>query len=477
MRRRLDKGGIIMAKSPSENRVGAFFLIPPCKKYKSYRIGCYNAATGQTDKFSIRTTDKEQAEARLSEHHLKAPKRKNGKAPKPHDEPLLQCLNRYYLNYLIDRPSADKFKDYALPLAIEFFGKDGMVSDLTDDNQLRFITAMRRRPTKLNGVMFADSTIKRILGMWIAAVGHAVLFGHLDPAHAPKRIKAKKWKPRLRKGKKLLKVEQLAKLFEAASRHEHWWRYMICAVATIGRPGAVRDLTGAQCDLEYRIINLLPEGDEQHDNKVRPLVPMCPTMERWVRQWNTQGHFVTWRGKPLGDGTFWALLSKAAGVRSTPKYMRSTMISWLAAKGVPRWERSAAAGHSSPDGNTQDDYAVYDPEYLRNVSDAVEALFEALQPLVKKNLLLRPVGEDQPLPEEVWQDGCVPLSMAWGVQRLGGEPSSSPPLRHHASDGQFAERGTNVAAPPEGSFRFSELAPKTRLPNVPAKEQVDVENQ
>lgn len=463
-----------MAKSKAEHRLGIFFLVEPCAKYSKYRIGWYDKAKRQTRHVPTGTAVEQEALAALAEYHLKH-STQNGKTRKPTDEPLLQCLNRYYLNYLSKLPSGKKFKEYALPLAIEFFGEQGMVSDLTDEAQLRFIGVMRQRPTKLNGALFKDSTIKRVLGMWMAAVGYAVTYGHLDAAHQPKRIKAKKWKPRLKKGKVFLKPAQLQALFNAAARYEHQWRYLICAVATIGRVGAVRTLTGAQFDLDYRTINLLPEGAEQQDNKTKAIIPMCPTMERWARYWNTKGPICTWGGEALSTNTFWSTLARVSGVPCTAKNMRSTVISWLAHKGVPKWVRSIVSGHLRPDGNTQDDYTVLDPELARQVSDALEALFEAIAPGVKGDLLCKPIAENQPLPDEVWQGGYLPLTTAWGFQMLGSSPA--PLLCHHATDGQFQERGSNVAAPPEGSFRFNQLASQNCISSVPAKDQVGDENQ
>lgn len=511
-----------MAKARSKNRVGDFFLKPPGKKYWDYRICWYDEASKQVVHVRTGTVVESEAERKLSEHQLTAPpprkRNRKGGAKKvlPKDEPLFQCLNRYYLKHLQHKQSAEKFRTYGLPMALMFFPEDAMVSDLTDAKQLEIIQALRTgegrmadgtirkiqrqladgaiqkrargrghkvadgAPRRLAEGKLSDATIRKILAMWIAAVGYAVTFEHLDPQHAPKRVAAKKWKPRYGKGKKAVKIDQLAKLFNTAAKREHWWRYLICAVGTIGRSTAVRGLTGAQCDLDHKIITLLPEGDEQYENKEKATVPMCPTMEKWVRKWDTKETFATWGGKPLATNMFFKTLSLAAGVKCTAKNLRSTMISWLAWKGVPKWERSRAAGHSAPDGNTQDDYAVYDPEYLRNVSNAVEDLFETLAPLVNRDLLLREIAQEQPLPDEVWQVGHAPLSVAWGLQLLGAQGAAPPPahgVRRQCSDGRLTELGKNLAAPSGDSLHINELASEIASYGFPRKDRSDDGNQ
>jgi integrase len=401
--------------------VGIFYLKPPDGKYATYGI-CWVEQVGQhrqTRRLSTgERTDEQEAWRKLQIHALENSEKQTAK---PADQPIAQVLAWHWLNYgrnLASAPSVEGAKVDAL----KCWGT-AMVSELDVKKQLQLIKLLRDRG-------MAEKTIKRRLSVIWTAMNTAASCQQLDDKVIPKLIEYRLWgertQPVIRRSaqasKRSLELHEWAKLFDVVvspKRHamrEPFLRYLILQMSTGGRTSKVVRLTRAQVDFEHGIIDLNSPGRTQN-NKYNPKIPACDVLLRHLKAWKDEaehgGRYVYSRGKRPLTLEFIRYMIKLSGVPNcTPYTLRHSVASWLAdceaSHGVGRRERKMFIGHLRPDGGSTDDYTHYNPKYLRNAARAIDALFEAVAPLTKVDLLLHQY-EDQPLPEAAWlgSDGLV----------------------------------------------------------------------
>ena len=357
------------------DRIGRFFLRPH-QKYGTYYICWYNPANRQTDGFSTRKADVEQARRALAEHALKFEQPTQGK-----DAQLAAVLHAYYTHYAQHLPSAHAQRA-AQADALEIW-HDVNVSQLDRKKQLELVETLRARP-------LSDWTIQgRLTRIWAA-----INWCKRDNAElvVPAPITAADWKPLLPNNERTYSLQELAALLNSASdqktdrrySREHWWRFLVLAVGTASREAALRELTWAQVDLRLGRIHLNPEGRRQ-TKKRRATVPIAPTLMAELSAWEHQGdHVITYYGEPLATREFFDLLAETAGVTGGPNVIRHTVRTWLAEYGVPDAEADVFMGHKSEGSATGKRYIHRRPEYLRSVVDGIEAMYDALSQLVTR---------------------------------------------------------------------------------------------
>jgi integrase len=371
------------------DRAGRFFLKRRVANGIWY-ICWYNPSTGQADRFSTGTTDRETARAALYEHALKHDR------PAPaSDAQLAHVMQTCWVNYGRHLPSAHTHLA-AQRDALEIWG-DVSIRELDRKTQLEFVRAMRERG-------LADWTIstrlRRIWAMmnWYRRDNPQLL--------VPDAITASDWKPVLLDKDRIYSLEELASLFNAASdqtedlryTREHWWRFMVLAVGTASREAALRELTWQQVDLRLGRIRLNPDGRRQ-TKKRRPTVPIAPTLARELASWTRDGaNVMTYYGRPLATREFYDLLAEKASVTGGPNIIRHTVRTWLAEGGVPDAEADVFMGHKAEGSATGKRYIHRRPEYLRSVTDGIESLYAALAVLVKRPFKGRDLV-DQPQPD------------------------------------------------------------------------------
>lgn len=491
-----------MSKSKSTQRVGDFFLQEPGEKYKSYRICWYNADKKRTDGISTGLTDREEAEAALAAHKLKHTKELLK------DEPLLNACNRYFLDYGQNLPSAETIRR-AIKRTMDVLGSP-MCAAMDNTLQWKLINAWRAGDKgdhfqQLEGegeiTAVSDGTIDRWLGILWAAMNFAVENKHLDRAAVQKRLSRKRWKPNFGRVDSALKIEDVAKLFDAACKIDSdiptlkllppkgkyklyriyyydcqqdktirvsaetedpikaeykrielerrliaahtagprivygpAWRFLVIMTGSGARSEAVLDLskTNGQIDFQHHVLDLNPPGRRQ-TNKYRALIAMAPSLERWLTSWEpatSGGHFVGVQGRRIARGrNLFNNLCRKSGVKATPKMFRHFVATWLASQGVPTWERDMFMGHRKPDGNaTGNRYAHYEPQYLRNASDAIEKLFASVDRLMSVgSLMTDKAKEDQPAPMDERQWGWLHAFLDGGERLVGWLTPEPPP--------------------------------------------------
>jgi len=381
------------------DRAGRFFLKQRGKAGTWY-ICWYEHR--QTRCISTGETDGDEARRRLLEHALRATR-----PIEKSDAPLAVALQSYYVSYAKNLPSVDAHLA-AQRDALEVWG-DVNVGELERDKQLELVAALRERG-------LSDWTIdSRLNRIWAAM--NWFRRGNKDLI-VPAQITAQEWKPLLTDRDRTFSLEELAALFNAAAdqapdaryTREHWWRFLVLAIGTASREAALRELTWQQVDLRIGRIHLNPAGRRQ-TKKRRPTVPIAPTLAAELASWKRDGeHVITYYGKPLATREFFDLLAERAGVKGGPNVIRHTVRTWLAEYGVPDSEADVFMGHKPEGSATGKRYIHRRPEYLRGVTEGVEALYSALSERVTRCFRGREFV-DQPGPDDDLsrsaRDNCV----------------------------------------------------------------------
>ncbi len=341
-----------------------------------YRVR-YNPDTGSEDRFSLRTSDLSEAEARLADF---VAKEFLPSSAAPTEIPLAWVLHEYYNNHAAELASYEQAR-IEIHYWLEHFG-EAVVSGLTPVAVDGFIAALRKSGK-------SEGYISRILSTGRAAVRRSYRLGHISSAPFIRDVETKEDRRNKDPKGRPLSAQEMAKLLDAVES-EHLWRFMLLMICTMARPDAVLDLTAGQVDWEMGTINLLPKGKKQ-TNKRRPIVPIADTLRPWLRQWG-DGLFVTYDGAPVNDiknawrrvrakvwpADFSSHLEPASraerrarsltcgpeGEQVNPYSIRHTMGRYLRRNKVPGDEISLMFGHLPVDENDVTGiYSPHDPDY------------------------------------------------------------------------------------------------------------------
>jgi integrase len=174
---------------------------------------------------------------------------------------------------------------------------------------------------------------------------------------------------------KRLTVAELARLLEAID-DEPLRRFVLLAVSTLSRPGAILELTRERCDLAERLITLNPDGRAQ-TKKRRPVVPMCETLAGMIESCEP-GLLVHRLGQPVPLEWINARLAETAdragiGGAVTGMTFRRTMARELRRRGVESWTLAGLMGHS--ESKTTEIYAIFDPASAGPLVRAIDGLW------------------------------------------------------------------------------------------------------
>jgi integrase len=150
--------------------------------------------------------------------------------------------------------------------------------------------------------------------------------------------------------------------------------FIILAITTGARMGALLDLRWDQVDFKHRTINFNQAGREQ-SNKRRPEVPLnarafealeeaaAGALTDWVIEWDH--HPVKSIKKAI------RMAAKRSGVPCSPHVFRHTAGVWMAQADVPMQKISQFLGHTSTR-VTERTYARYSPSFMKDAAAALE---------------------------------------------------------------------------------------------------------
>ena len=169
--------------------------------------------------------------------------------------------------------------------------------------------------------------------------------------------------------------QQLVALLNA-DMPEHLWAYILIRLATGCRGDAARDLQPFQVDFHAKLIRLNPPGRRQ-TKKYRPVVPLIGTLAAFLKTRTGDAHYVNWHGEKVGSvRRTWDKVRVAAGLPDwfVQRILRHTVGTELRRRGVPGWEVSGLLGHKKGESAaTTENYAKFDPAYLRKAARALDA--------------------------------------------------------------------------------------------------------
>lgn len=230
------------------------------------------------------------------------------------------------------------------------------------------IADCRAHTTERRGAGIGDGTIHTELGHLRMVLKWAQSHGLIDAAPAIERP------PKPAPKERHLTRAEARRLMDAAAV-PHIRLFIILALGTGARSGALLDLTWDRCDFEREKIDLRnPFLKIPH--KGRAIVPMNRTVKAALleaRAGALTPYVLEWAGAKVGSvrrglGTA-AARAKLAEV--TPHVLRHTAAVHLAEAGVPLEEISQYLGHSNV-AITRRVYSRFSPDHLRGAAEALE---------------------------------------------------------------------------------------------------------
>jgi integrase len=158
-----------------------------------------------------------------------------------------------------------------------------------------------------------------------------------------------------------------------ATTTPHVRLFLVLALSTAGRMGAILDLTWDRVDFAQRTIRL---ADGPQTTKGRATVPMTDGARRELlaaHAARTSRYVIEYGGEKVGKlRKAFDRAAKAAGLGwVTPHALRHTAAVWMAEAGVPMAEIAQVMGHTS-EKITFRVYARFSPTYLRRAVGALE---------------------------------------------------------------------------------------------------------
>jgi integrase len=159
-----------------------------------------------------------------------------------------------------------------------------------------------------------------------------------------------------------------------AAQTPHVRLFVVLALATAARMGALLELTWDRVDFERGTIRLAAGA---RTRKGRATVPMTDTARRELltaAEGRTSAYVIEYAGERVGKvRKAFARAAEAAGVPwCTPHVLRHTAAVWMAEAGVPMSEIAQYLGHTDSR-TTERVYARFSPEHLRRAAGALEA--------------------------------------------------------------------------------------------------------
>lgn len=350
-----DGGGM----SGERFQIGEYWLAKRAGSPYWYRMW-FDAATRQTQRVSLGTSDLETAKVALAQWYVAHSALKD--AP-PDTVPIATLLQRYQAQVGDDLPSRDVVRR-AVKLWAEYW-QDRTVADLTAGALDDFTQWLRARG-------LAMGYVRRLLGVGQTALNRARDRQELT------RVPPIKLPSDSAVFEHIATIAQLRKLLNAIPRDSHLWPYCLIRLNTACRGDAALDLAPPQVDARHGIVHLNPTGRRQ-TKKRRPDVPLTGTLRNALRELPVRSApYVNWNGERVDSiKTAWRAVREDAGLPEwfVPKIIRHTIATELRSRGVPGWEVSGLLGHTRGDAAaTTGRYAKFAPDWMRASRTTLDAL-------------------------------------------------------------------------------------------------------
>lgn len=299
------------------------------------RYYAYRSMNGQSKRVALRTDNIETAQRNFQDfvNHSHTP---------------ATTVKDMILNYISEKDS-DTNKYIAKPL-LSHFGN--YRHDQIDRQLCRDYIAYRKGKK--------NNTIRRELDLLRSAI-------RFHDKNTPARFLYPK--PNPPKDRYLTKLEY-NRLLNAAST-PHVRLFIILALGTAARSGAILELKWRQVDFDRKMVDL-GQGEK---NKMRAKVPMTDLVYKALTLAYTEKqteYVIEYMGDRIRSikKSFKRTALKAGIDDISPHTLRHTAAVWLAESGVPMSEISQYLGHNNTR-ITEKVYARYSPDYLRKAAGAL----------------------------------------------------------------------------------------------------------
>lgn len=170
-----------------------------------------------------------------------------------------------------------------------------------------------------------------------------------------------------------LTIEELNKLLSHVTAH-HVKLFIVLAVTTAARMGAILDLAWKKVDFKHRTIDFNPHEREQ-TNKNRPIMPMNTRLRVDLEEASkgaVSDYVIEWNGKQVQHiKKAIREAAKRSGVPRSPHVFRHTAGVWMAQAEIPMQKIAQYMGHSTTK-VTERTYARYSPNFMKDAADALE---------------------------------------------------------------------------------------------------------
>jgi integrase len=319
----------------------------------------HNPATGRKESRSRRrstgTADRKEAEKVLAGFILE--RDAEGKVDGA-DALITFILDDYYEEHVSKKPS----REVAALALVHLKAHAGSSPIGHIDRDWCDAYANKRREGRI-GRGARDGTIRRELGVLVAALNHAAKKKKIKKADIPYV-----WLPEEPAGKDVWLTHEEADKLRAECKTFETRLFIEIALATWARKRAIETLTIFQVDLERMRINFNPPGRKQ-TKKRRPIVPISDDLKPWITEAvkRAKERKSEWLFGDPGSRRkgFEASVRRAgiSGKRVTPHVLRHTGATWAAQAGVPLWEIAGVLGDTLR--TTERRYAHHHPDYLK----------------------------------------------------------------------------------------------------------------
>jgi integrase len=178
--------------------------------------------------------------------------------------------------------------------------------------------------------------------------------------------------------------EAQALISGAGSRHIRL--FILLALHTGARRGAILDLTWDRVDLEQRRIDFTAPG-RPTGRKRRSAVPIQPGLHSALLEAHSarlSDYVIEFAGRQVASVKrgFREAVIRAKLERVTPHTLRHTAATWAAQEGAPMWEIAGMLGHTTTE-ITQKVYAKHHPDFLQQAAGAIEKRLNSARPVPK----------------------------------------------------------------------------------------------
>lgn len=246
------------------------------------------------------------------------------------------------------------------------------VAEFTPPLQDQYI-AWRRSRLLASGHRASNGTILRDMSILRAAYNAAWKNGRLSEVPPVRTVPPAPPRERF-----LSESESRRLLAECHEPHLHL--FVLMALHTLQRPGAILDLTIEQVDLARRRVDFNPPG-RTRTRKGRPVVPITTTLLRPLVEAieeSMSGYVIEWDGHPVRSvrNSFNKARDRAGfGSDVTPYTLRHTGATLLAGAGVPMRQIAGMMGHATTI-TTELHYARHSPDFMGHATAALDDLFQ-----------------------------------------------------------------------------------------------------